>query len=249
MKATYDIATANKAAIENEETGLDALNAKTQHFNDDGSTLTGLTNITSEEGTIGGIGFKGNAITNVKTIGADTDTINLAGNAISKGNFNGVAIGVDGDNHATFNGVSIYEDTNNDNDVMVGSINLSDLQNTTINSGTEIKGITRTDNTLDNDTDNDFTTTIEGKLNVSTDGKITQTDGDFAVDADGTVTGKDFKVGDTTLTGVANDVAGLEIATTGMTFTDGKTNFAQDVILKSAPAHIYQAVQSYFPRR
>ena len=229
LKATYDIATANKAAIENEETGLDALNAKTQHFNDDGSTLTGLTNITSEEGTIGGIGFKGNAITNVKTIGADTDTINLAGNAISKGNFNGVAIGVDGDNHATFNGVSIYEDTNNDNDVMVGSINLSDLQNTTINSGTEIKGITRTDNTPDNDTDNDFTTTIEGKLNVSTDGKITQTDGDFAVDADGTVTGKDFKVGDTTLTGVATDVTGLKTATTGMTYADGKTNFAQEV--------------------
>lgn len=218
-----------ETTVEGHTGSIKDLTDKTQHFNDDGSTLTGLTNITSEEGTIGGIGFKGNAITNVKTIGADTDTINLAGNAISKGNFNGVAIGVDGDNHATFNGVSIYEDTNNDNDVMVGSINLSDLQNTTINSGTEIKGITRTDNTPDNDTDNDFTTTIEGKLNVSTDGKITQTDGDFAVDAEGTVTGKDFKVGDTTLTGVANDVAGLEIATTGMTFTDGKTNFAQDV--------------------
>ena len=218
-----------ETTVEGHTDSIKVLTDKTQHFNNDGSELTGLTNITSEEGTIGGIGFKGNAITNVKTIGADTDTINLAGNAISKGSFNGVAIGVDEDNHATFNGVSIYEDTNNDNDVMVGSINLSDLQNTTINSGTEIKGITRTDNTPDNDTDNDFTTTIEGKLNVSTDGKITQTDGVFAVDAEGTVTGKDFKVGETTLTGVATDVTGLKTATTGMTFTDGKTNFTQEV--------------------
>ena len=206
---------------------IDTLQVNTANLK--GTTLTDMTEIetdkiTATEGTIGGISFE--TVSGEKTIGTADDTINLAGNAISKGSFNGVAIGVE-NGHATFNGVSIYED--NDNDVMVGGINLSDLQNTTINSGTEIKGITRTDNTLDNDTDNDFTTTIEGKLNVSTDGKITQTDGAFAVDAEGTVTGKDFKVGETTLTSVANDVAGLKTATTGMTFTEGKTNFAQEV--------------------
>ena len=211
-----------ETTVEGHTGSIKDLTDKTQHFNDDGSTLTGLTNITSEEGTIGGIGFKGNAITNVKTIGADTDTINLAGNAINKGSFNGVAIGVENGN-ATFNGVSIYEDTNNDNDVMVGGINLSDLESGT---STKLEGIVREAN----EQGGGYTTTIEGALKVnSATQEISNADESFKVAKDGTVTGKDFKVGETTLTGVATDVTGLKTATTGMTFTEGKTNFAQEV--------------------
>lgn len=211
-----------ETTVEGHTDSIKVLTDKTQHFNNDGSELTGLTNITSEEGTIGGIGFKGNAITNVKTIGADTDTINLAGNAINKGSFNGVAIGVENGN-ATFNGVSIYEDTNNDNDVMVGGINLSDLESGT---STKLEGIVREAN----EQGGGYTTTIEGALKVnSATQEISNADESFKVAKDGTVTGKDFKVGETTLTGVATDVTGLKTATTGMTFTEGKTNFAQEV--------------------
>ena len=223
LKATYDIATANKAAIEDETTGLDALNAKTSHFNDDGSELTGLKNIISEKGTIGGIGFESNAITNVQTIGTADDTINLAGNAISQGRFNGVAIGVDGDKHATFNGVSIYKDAQNENDVMVGGINLSDLQSGT---STKLEGIERSENG-----EGGYITTIEQNLKVNTNGEIANHNGSFKVAKDGTVTGKDFKVGDTTFSGVAADlntaegkIDKLQTATTGMTYTKGTTD-------------------------
>ena len=222
LKATYDIATANKAAIEDETTGLDALNAKTSHFNTDGSELTGLKNIISEKGTIGGIGFEGNAITNVKTIGADGDVINLAGNAISKGSFNGVAIGAEG-GHATFNGVSIYKDAQNENDVMVGGINLSDLQSGT---STKLEGIERSENG-----EGGYITTIEQNLKVNTNGEIANHNGSFKVAKDGTVTGKDFKVGDTTFSSVAADlntaegeIDKLQTATTGMTYTKGTTD-------------------------
>ena len=205
------------------------LTDKTQHFNNDGSELTGLTNITSEEGTIGGIGFEGNAITNVKTIGTADDTINLAGNAINKGSFNGVAIGVE-NGHATFNGVFIYEDTNNDNDVMVGGINLSDLQSGT---STKLEGIVREQN----ENGQGYTTTIEETLKVnSATHEISNADGSFKVAEDGTVTGTDFVINDNTkLSTVASDVTGLKTATTGMTYTpaaDGKeagTSFAHQV--------------------
>ena len=214
LKATYDIATANKAAIENEKTGLDALNAKTSHFNDNGDELTGLKNITSEKGTIGGITFE--TVDGVKTIGTAADTINLAGNAISKGSFNGVAIGVES-GHATFNGVSIYKDEQNENDVMVGGINLSDLQSGT---STKLEGIVRKPNAEGGG----YTTTIEGALEVnSATHEISNADESFKVAADGTVTGTDFVIDDNTkLSTVAQ-------ATTGMTYADGKTNFAQEV--------------------
>ena len=99
---------------------IDTLQVNTANLQ--GTTLTNMTEIetdkiTATEGTIGGISFE--TVSGEKTIGTADDTINLAGNAINKGRFNGVAIGVE-NGHATFNGVSIYEDTNNDNDVMVG---------------------------------------------------------------------------------------------------------------------------------
>lgn len=214
-----------ETTVEGHTGSIEDLTDKTQHFNDDGSTLTGLTNITSTKGTIGGIGFEGNAITNVKTIGTADDTINLAGNAISQGRFNGVAIGVE-NGHATFNGVSIYTDAQNDNDVMVGGINLSDLQSGT---NTKLEGIVREEN-VDGDPSKGYTTTIEETLKVnSATQEISNADRSFKVAKDGTVTGKDFKVGETTLTGVATDVTGLKTATTGMTYADGKTNFAQEV--------------------
>lgn len=181
---------------------IKGLTDKTQHFNDKGDELTGLKNITSEKGTIGGIAFE--TVDGVKTIGTAADTINLAGNAITKGSFNGVNIGVDGDSHATFNGVSIYKDAQNENDVMVGGINLSDLQSGT---STKLEGIVREQNK----DGNGYTTTIEGALAVNSE------TGDTTVN--GTVTGKDFVIDDNTkLSTVAQ-------ATTGMTYTpaaDGK---------------------------
>lgn len=191
-------------------TSINALNTKSKNLSEDGMQLTGMDNIESAKGKIGGISFDGNAITNVTSIGSDTDTINIAGTAISKGSFNGVNIGVDSDSHATFNGVSIYKDAN---DYIVGDVNISALKGV---SGTEIKGIKRSSNT-----GGGFTTTIEENLAVSTDGTIKQTKGAFAVDDAGAVTGKDFVIDgtNTTLSGVATDVSSLNQKTTGMTYT------------------------------
>ena len=172
--------------------------------------LTDMYNIESAKGTIGDISFDGKAITNVTSIGADTDTINIAGTPISKGSFNGVSISnynSSGSTGATINGISIYKDTNSD--YIVGDVNISDLQGV---SGNEIKGIKRTSNI-----GGGFTTTIEENLAVSTDGTIKQTNGDFGVDKAGAVTGKDFVIkGVTSLSTVAQ-------ATTGMTYTAGNT--------------------------
>ena len=218
LKATYDIASANQAAITDEETGLGALNNKTTGMTYTAGTTTadGITefdhklkatafeteNLTATEGNIGGISFE--TVNGVKTIGTDSDTITLAGNAISKGSFNGVSIGVDGSNRATFNGVSIYTDSANENDVMVGGINISALQSTT---GTKLEGIVREPN----EQGGGYTTTIEGSLAVnSATGNVT---------VDGEVTADDFRVGDTTFTNVASNVTNLNTVTTGMTYT------------------------------
>lgn len=191
-------------------TSINALNIKTINLSEDGMQLTGMDNIESAKGTIGDISFDGKAITNVTSIGADTDTINIAGTPISKGSFNGVSISnynSSGSTGATINGISIYKDTNSD--YIVGDVNISDLQGV---SGTEIKGIKRTSNI-----GGGFTTTIEENLAVSTDGTIKQTNGDFEVDKAGAVTGKDFVIkGVTSLSTVAQ-------ATTGMTYTAGNT--------------------------
>lgn len=192
-------------------TSINALNTKSKNLSEDGMQLTGMDNIESAKGKIGGISFDGNAITNVTSIGSDTDTINIAGTAISKGSFNGVNIGVDSDSHATFNGVPIYKDAN---DYIVGDVNISALKGV---SGTEIEGIERTDNTPDAADDNNFTTTIEGTLKVNTDGTFSNANESFKVDVDGNVTGKDFVInGVTSLSTVAQ-------ATTGMTYTAGNT--------------------------
>lgn len=218
LKATYDIASANQADITDEETGLGALNNKTTGMTYTAGTTTtdGITefdhklkatafeteNLTATEGNIGGISFE--TVNGVKTIGTDSDTITLAGNAISKGSFNGVNIGVDGSNHATFNGVSIYTDSANKNAVMVGGINISALQSTT---GTKLEGIVREPN----EQGGGYTTTIEGSLAVnSATGNVT---------VDGEVTADDFRVGDTTFTNVASNVTNLNTVTTGMTYT------------------------------
>lgn len=195
-------------------TSINALNTKSKNLSEDGMQLTGMDNILSAKGTIGGISFDGKAITDVTSIGADTDTINIAGTPISKGSFNGVSISnynSSGSTGATINGISIYKDTNSD--YIVGDVNISDLQGV---SGTEIKGIKRSSNT-----GGGFTTTIEENLAVSTDGTIKQTKGAFAVDDAGAVTGKDFVIDgtNTTLSGVATDVSSLNQKTTGMTYT------------------------------
>ena len=226
--ASLSTVAANLGIAEGE---IDTLQVNTANLQ--GTTLTNMTEIetdkiTATEGTIGGISFE--TVSGVKTIGTADDTINLAGNAISKGSFNGVAIGVDVDNHATFNGVSIYEDTNNDNDVMVGGINLSDLQSGT---STKLEGIVREQN----ENGQGYTTTIEETLKVnSATHEISNADGSFKVAEDGTVTGTDFVINDNTkLSTVASDVTGLKTATTGMTYTpaaDGKeagTSFAHQV--------------------
>lgn len=204
-----------KTTVSGHTTSINELNIKTKNLSEDGMQLTGMDNIESAKGTIGGISFDGKAITNVTSIGADTDTINIAGTPISKGSFNSVSIlnyNSSGSTGATINGISIYKDTNSD--YIVGDVNISDLQGV---SGTEIKGIKRTDNTPDVADDNNFTTTIEENLAVSTDGTIKQTKGAFAVDTAGAVTGKDFVIdGGTSLSTVAH-------ATTGMTYTPGNT--------------------------
>lgn len=195
-------------------TSINALNFKTENLSEDGMQLTGMDNIESAKGTIGDISFDGKAITNVTSIGADTDTINIAGTPISKGSFNGVSISnynSSGSTGATINGISIYKDTNSD--YIVGDVNISALKGV---SGTEIKGIKRSSNT-----GGGFTTTIEENLAVSTDGTIKQTKGAFTVDPEGKVTGKDFVIDgtNTTLSGVATDVSSLNQKTTGMTYT------------------------------
>ena len=204
-----------KTTVSGHTTSINELNIKTKNLSEDGMQLTGMDNIESAKGTIGDISFDGKAITNVTSIGADTDTINIAGTPISKGSFNGVSISnynSSGSTGVTINGISIYKDTNSD--YIVGDVNISDLQGV---SGTEIKGIKRTDNTPDVADDNNFTTTIEENLAVSTDGTIKQTKGAFAVDTAGAVTGKDFVIdGGTSLSTVAH-------ATTGMTYTPGNT--------------------------
>lgn len=205
------------ATVSGHTTSINALNIKTKNLSEDGMQLTGMDNIESAKGTIGGISFDGKAITNVTSIGADTDTINIAGTPISKGSFNGVSISnytSNGSTGATINGISIYKDTNSD--YFVGDVNISDLQGV---SGTEIEGIKRTPNT--GNTGGGFTTTIEENLAVSTDGTIKQTKGAFTVDAEGKVTGKDFVIygTNTTLSGVATDVSSLNQKTTGMTYT------------------------------
>ena len=183
LKATYDIASANQAAITDEETGLGALNNKTTGMTYTAGTTTadGITefdhklkatafeteNLTATEGNIGGISFE--TVNGVKTIGTDSDTITLAGNAISKGSFNGVSISVDGSNRATFNGVSIYTDSANENDVMVGGINISDLQSGSAEITNKLKGITYSD-----ESGNDYTMNFaEGAFSVSTTGEFT----------------------------------------------------------------------------
>ena len=176
------------------ETDITGLKNKTHGFDPTGETLE-LTTINSTTGTVGGVTFNGGTATGLNTIGTAADTVTVAGTAISNGSFNGVNIGVDSDSHATFNGVSIYKDAN---DYIVGDVNISALKGV---SGTEIKGIKRTSNN-----GGGFTTTIEENLAVSTDGTIKQTNGDFAVDTDGNVTGKDFKVNGTSLGDVASAV-------------------------------------------
>ena len=176
------------------EKDITGLKNKTHGFDSTGETLE-LTTINSTTGTVGGVTFNGGTATGLNTIGTAADTVTVAGTAISNGSFNGVNIGVDSNSHATFNGVSIYKDAN---DYIVGDVNISDLQGV---SGTEIEGIKRTPNT-----GGGFTTTIEENLAVSTDGTIKQTKGAFVVDAEGTVTGKDFKVNGTSLGEVASAV-------------------------------------------
>ena len=194
-------------------TSINALNTKSKNLSEDGMQLTDMDNIESAKGKIGGISFDGNAITNVTSIGSDTDTINIAGTPISKGSFNGVSISnytSNGSTGATINGISIYKEAN---DYIVGDVNLSKLKGV---SGTEIEGIKRTSNN-----GGGFTTTIEENLAVSTDGTIKQTNGAFKVDTDGKVNGKDFVIDgtNTTLSGVATDVSSLNQKTTGMTYT------------------------------
>ena len=221
LKATYDIASANKTAIEDTKTGLGAtykiatdnhtaitnldnrvdtaetnitaLNNKTHNISTDGNSITNLTNLTATTGTIGSVTFNGGTATGLTNI--DGDVVTVAGTAISNGSFNGVSIGKV-DDKAAFNGVKIYQD--NQNDYIVGDVNISALKGV---SGTEIEGIKRTSNN-----GGGFTTTIEENLAVSTDGTIKQTNGDFAVDTDGNVTGKDFKVNGTSLGDVASAV-------------------------------------------
>ena len=229
LKATYDIASANQAAITDEETGLGALNNKTTGMTYTAGTTTadGITefdhklkatafeteNLTATEGNIGGISFE--TVNGVKTIGTDSDTITLAGNAISKGSFNGVSIGVDGSNRATFNGVSIYTDSANENDVMVGGINISDLQSGSAEITNKLRGIT-----YSNESGNDYTMTFAGVMSVSTEGEYK-----FKYN------GNEYGLDDLINTVSSEDLAGfeelkkkvdkLEDKTTGIEFDEG----------------------------
>ena len=200
---------ANSGLVQN----VNALNTKTTNLSADGSTLTDMTNIESAAGTIGGISFA--TVNGVKTIGTDSDTITLAGNAISKGSFNGVSIGVDGSNRATFNGVSIYTDSANENDVMVGGINISDLQSGSAEITNKLRGIT-----YSNESGNDYTMTFAGVMSVSTEGEYK-----FKYN------GNEYGLDDLINTVSSEDLAGfeelkkkvdkLEDKTTGIEFDEG----------------------------
>ena len=198
--------------VDTAETDITALEIKTHNISTDGNSITNLTNLstsnlTATTGTIGSVTFTGGTATDLTNIAGDSVTV--AGTAISNGSFNSVSISnFTSGTGATINGISIYKDS--DGHYNVGTIDLNDLTGSG-SSGT-VDGIARTDNTLQDKEDNDYTTTIEGNLEVRTNGTITQRNGDFAVAADGTVTGKDFAVKGTgtTLSGVASNVTALQ---------------------------------------
>ena len=178
--------------------------AKTKNLNADGSTLTGMTNITTNtftatSGSIGSIVFSGNNLTNVASIGGVDNTVTVAGTAIGNGSFNGVTIADynTNDSHgATINSVSIYKDSSND--YWVGNVNISDL---TSGSGVTIEGIKRTDNGTGG-----HITTIEENLAINSNGEISNHNDSFKVDADGNVTATNVVTGKANLNTIASQV-------------------------------------------
>ena len=178
--------------------------AKTKNLNADGSTLTGMTNITTNtftatSGSIGSIVFSGNNLTNVASIGGVDNTVTVAGTAIGNGSFNGVTIADynTNDSHgATINSVSIYKDSSND--YWVGNVNISDL---TSGSGVTIEGIKRTANGTGG-----HITTIEENLAINSNGEISNHNDSFKVDADGNVTATNVVTGKANLNTIASQV-------------------------------------------
>ena len=135
---------ANSGLVQN----VNALNTKTTNLSADGSTLTGMTNIESAAGTIGGMTFA--TVNGMKTIGSADDTITVAGAEITSN---------------SFNNVEIYQNDENSH-YFVGDVDVSALQSGSAEITNKLRGIT-----YSNESGNDYTMTFAGVMSVSTEGE------------------------------------------------------------------------------
>ena len=135
---------ANSGLVQN----VNALNTKTTNLSADGSTLTGMTNIESAVGTIGGMTFA--TVNGMKTIGSADDTITVAGAEITSN---------------SFNNVEIYQNDENSH-YFVGDVDVSALQSGSAEITNKLRGIT-----YSNESGNDYTMTFAGVMSVSTEGE------------------------------------------------------------------------------
>ena len=172
-----------------------ALQTKTTNLSPDGTTLTGMTNITSTSATLGDVTFAANGVvTNVASING----IGIDGsrNLTNAGTYNGVTIGSGGiSGVSVFNGATITSKTFNGVDVGALKNTVDSLGSSGGVTAENTAGITRAkiDPTAGTGADN-FKTTVEVNTSFTTAGITTN-----AITASGTVTANEFVEGSTKL--------------------------------------------------
>ena len=182
---------ANSGLVQN----VNALKTKTTNLSVDGSTLTGMTNIESAAGTIGGMTFA--TVNGMKTIGSADDTITVAGAEITSN---------------SFNNVEIYQKDENSH-YFVGDVDVSALKSGSTEITNKLRGIT-----YSSDDETNYAMTLAGHFSVSTSGEFTFKDGtgkeyhlDDLINTVDTGDLEDFKE-------LKDKVKDLEDKTTGISF-------------------------------
>ena len=243
-KADTTTVTALTGRVDTAEGTISTLETKTAKFNAAGTTLTGMTNITSTSATLGDVTFAANGVvTGVNSLNGIG--INASGDLSSAGTYNGVTIGSGGiSGVSVFNGATIT--SNSFNGAVISSntfngVDVGALKNTVDNLGSSggvtaenTAGITRAkiDPTAGTGADN-FKTTVEANTSFTTAGITTN-----AITASGTVTANEFVEGSTKL---SDKYAGKNEAYTDAkaalkadkTYVDGNFAKSTDVYTKT----------------
>ncbi|WP_455654222.1 YadA-like family protein [Phascolarctobacterium sp.] len=139
------------------------------------SKTTNITYAAATGTTVDGVVIKAGVVTGVKSIDGiaiDSTTRNIT----NAGTYNSVTIGSGGINDATINKTG-----GSGNDVMVGGINLTQLNSSSGDAATTLGGIGRTEDTA---ASGKHITTVEGQLSVYETGMIANKDNKFVVEGD-----------------------------------------------------------------